>query len=223
MVLASSRFKQLENLQSNSFLSWYYHEAPNSESFAVARRTMTLGNLVSFVIFCVYPCMPPRLLPESWGFYDTVRQGHAESIWVDSKSVNQFAAMPSLHFTYAFCIGSTMIYHSEIGRWFTGRATRKAIQSQIFYALLACIYTILVLVVIIATANHYWLDAVMAIISITGCFYFNRVLLLLLPLEFCVCWALRISKPVPNIGNRTGDTKEEDFHSYRLVPDENIA
>ncbi|KAJ6134700.1 hypothetical protein N7523_001022 [Penicillium sp. IBT 18751x] len=205
------------------FLSWYYHEAPNSEVFAVARRTMTLGNFVAFATFCVYPCMPPRLLPESWGFYDTVRQEHAESVWVDSKSVNQFAAMPSLHFTYAFCIASVVLYHSEISRWFTGRPPRKALRSQIFYVLFAFIYSTLVLSVIIATANHYWLDAVMAIFSVIICFFFNRVLLLLLPLEYCVCWALRLSKPVPKIGKQSDDMKEEIPYFYGLVPNESIV
>jgi hypothetical protein len=184
---------------------------------------MTLGNFLSFATFCVYPCMPPRLLPESWGFYDTVRQEHAESVWVDSKSVNQFAAMPSLHFTYAFCIASVVLYHSEIGRWFTGRPSRKALRSQIFYVFFAFFYAILVLSVIVATANHYWLDAVMAMFSIIICFFFNRVLLLLLPLEYCVCWALRVSKPVPNIGKQTDDMKEEIPHSYGLVPIDMIA
>ncbi|KAJ5982714.1 hypothetical protein N7451_012814 [Penicillium sp. IBT 35674x] len=205
------------------FLGWYYHEAPNSETFASVRRTMTMGNLVAFVIFCLYPCMPPRLLPESWGFYDTVRQEHAESLWVDSKSVNQFAAMPSLHFTYAFCIGSTMLYHSETGRWITGKPVRKAIRSRIFYASLALVYSCLVLSVIVATANHYWLDAIVAMLSVTVCFCFNRILLLLLPLEFCVCWALRVTKPVPNIGKQMDDMRAEDLRSYRLISDGDIA
>ncbi|KAJ5899103.1 hypothetical protein N7495_003847 [Penicillium taxi] len=188
------------------FLSWYYYVAENHASFSVARRTMTLGNLAAFLIFCVYPCMPPRLLPKSYGFYDTVRQEHAESIWVGGESVNQFAAMPSLHFTYAFVIGCTFIYHSGILARLAGKPTKSNFVQFGFLAL-AVVYPALVLSVIIATANHYWLDAAVAVVTVTCCFRFNRLLCLLLPLEFGFCWVLRIAKPVPTTGDRVADTK----------------
>ncbi|KAJ5280831.1 hypothetical protein N7478_006203 [Penicillium angulare] len=200
------------------FLSWYYHEAPNSNIFAIARRTMTLGNFFAFAAFCVYPCMPPRLLPESYNFFDTVRQEHAESVWVGSKSVNQFAAMPSLHFTYAFVISSTFLYHSELLRRLRGKPTRKSTITQIIFATLAVLYSCLVLSVIVATANHYWLDAVMAMISVTVCFMINRVFLLLLPAEYFVCWALRLAKPLNNVGGNKNDDKGSLSPRYRTVP-----
>lgn len=163
---------------------------------------MTLGNFAAFLIFCFYPCMPPRLLPDSYGFYDTVRQEHAESVWVGGKSVNQFAAMPSLHFTYAFVIGCTFIYHSGLVHRLQGRPVRKSPFTQIFFIIMAVVYPLLVLSVIIATANHYWLDATVATFTVTICFLGNRVLLLLLPVEYCICWVLRLAKPVPTTGDR---------------------
>ncbi|KAF4211098.1 hypothetical protein CNMCM5878_003157 [Aspergillus fumigatiaffinis] len=184
------------------FLGWYYYAAENHNTFAVARRTMTLGNFAAFLIFCFYPCMPPRLLPDSYGFYDTVRQEHAESVWVGGKSVNQFAAMPSLHFTYAFVIGCTFIYHSGLVHRLQGRPVRKSPLTQIFFMVMAFVYPLLVLSVIIATANHYWLDATVATFTVTICFLGNRVLLLLLPVEYCICWALRLAKPIPTTGDR---------------------
>ncbi|KAJ5813651.1 uncharacterized protein N7503_000401 [Penicillium pulvis] len=184
------------------FLSWYYYAAKEHDSFAVARRTMTLGNFVAFLVFCVYPCMPPRLLPKSYGFYDTVRQGNAESVWVGGESVNQFAAMPSLHFTYAFVIGCTFLYHSGVVQRLFGKPTKKSCLTQISFLVLSILYPILVLSVIVATANHYWLDAVVAIFSVTLCFRFNRVLLLFLPVEYAICWALRLTKPVHTTGER---------------------
>lgn len=162
---------------------------------------MTLGNFVAFLVFCVYPCMPPRLLPKSYGFYDTVRQGNAESIWVGGESVNQFAAMPSLHFTYAFVIGCTFLYHSGVLQRLFGKPTAKSNLTQISFLVLAILYPILVLSVIVATANHYWLDAVVAIFSVTLCFRFNRVLLLFLPVEYALCWCLRLAKPVHTTGD----------------------
>ena len=162
---------------------------------------MTLGNFAAFITFCIYPCMPPRLLPKSYRFYDTVRQEHAESIWVSGKSVNQFAAMPSLHFTYAFFIGWTFIHHSGVLQILRGRKSNKPLATQIFFVVLAIVYPCIVLLVIVATANHYWLDAVCAMLTVTACFGGNRVLLMLLPVEFGICWALKISKPTPTTGD----------------------
>ncbi|KAJ5562103.1 hypothetical protein N7535_003439 [Penicillium sp. DV-2018c] len=184
------------------FLSWYYYVAKDHASFALARRTMTLGNLAAFLVFCVYPCMPPRLLPDSYGFYDTVRQGNAESIWVGGKSVNQFAAMPSLHFTYAFVIGCTFLHYSGVLQRLRGKPTQTSYLAQGAFLALAICYPILVLSVIVATANHYWLDAVVAIFTVTLSYYGNRVLILLLPLEYALCWCLRLAKPVPTTGDR---------------------
>ena len=55
---------------------------------------MTLCNWLAFFIFAFYPCMPPRLLPEEFGFVDTVRRDNAQSVWMRGKYVNSLAAMP---------------------------------------------------------------------------------------------------------------------------------
>jgi hypothetical protein len=193
---------------SYSFLSWYYYAAPNHETFAVARRTMTLSNFVGFVIFCLYPCMPPRLLPESFGFKDTVRQEHAESVWVGGNNVNQLAAMPSLHFTYAFVIGSTFFYHSGLLQRLRGKRSPEARRSTLkttTFVLAAFLYPLLVLTVIVATANHYYLDACVATLIVLVSFLSNRIWLALLPAEQLLCWVLRLKKPVPT----TGDSSDE--------------
>lgn len=165
---------------------------------------MTLGNLAAFLVFCVYPCMPPRLLPESYGFYDTVRQGNAESVWVGGKSVNQFAAMPSLHFTYAFVIGGTFLHYSGVLQRIRGQSPSKSKMTEIGFLALSIFYPMLVLSVIVATANHYWLDAVAAVFTVTLCYRCNRILLLLLPIEHALCWVLRLAKPIPTTGDRGG-------------------
>jgi len=62
----------------------------------------------------------------------------------------------------------------------------------------------MVLGTIVATANHYWLDALMATIVATLAFLCNRILLILVPLEDYLMWVLRLEKPVPSTG--------ESFH-----------
>lgn len=188
------------------FIAWYYYVAPNHPTFATARRTLTLTNIFAFITFTFYPCMPPRLLPKEYGFLDTVRHDNAQSIWMRGKVVNSLAAMPSMHFGYAFVIGCTMIYHSGIFRKTLQKGeVRKSALWKFWYLCLAVGYPALVLVAIVSTANHYWLDAMMAIIVACLAFACNRVFLVLLPVEDLLLWCLRAEKPIPSTG--------EHFHA----------
>lgn len=167
---------------------------------------MTLANFVAFFVFCFYPCMPPRLLPESFHFHDTVRQGNAESVWAGGKNVNQLAAMPSLHFTYAFIVGCTFLYHSGalqlLSRGGGHGKLRKPIWATMVSVVAGVGYPLLVLTVIVATANHYFLDALVATLTVALSFYCNRVWEVLLPAEDVLLYVLRLEKPVPTTGDR---------------------
>ena len=195
-----------------AFLSWYYYVAPNHESFATVRRTMTMGNFAAFITFCFWPCMPPRLLPESFKFHDTVRQEHAESVWVGGKNVNQLAAMPSLHFTYAFSIGCTFLWHSGMIHRLIGdrtlslrerrRRRSRLVWTDFLLVSLAILYPTLVVSVIVATANHYWMDATVAMFTTALAFLCNRAWNVLLPFEDLLLWAWRLEKPIPTTGDR---------------------
>jgi hypothetical protein len=67
------------------------------------RRTMAMCNLLAFIVFTFWPCMPPRLLsaPEydgpdaleakSFGFVDTVHGVDGDSsVWTSNKFCNQY-------------------------------------------------------------------------------------------------------------------------------------
>lgn len=108
-----------------AFLVWLYHYAitrnsinePQFTKFRVngntslkgpllyeaRRRTLAACNLLAFVVFTLWPCMPPRLLsdpavegPEgelarSYGFVDTVHGANgAGSVWTDNRFCNQY-------------------------------------------------------------------------------------------------------------------------------------
>ncbi|KAJ4322869.1 hypothetical protein N0V84_004633 [Fusarium piperis] len=186
-----------------SFLAWYYYAAPTHAQFAAARRMMSLTNIVSFCVFTTYPCMPPRLLPEEYGFFDTVRHEDAESIYATNQFFNQLAAFPSLHFGYSFCIGTVLMYHSGIfRRRLAPREKRMSKAWQIFFAVLSIVYPCFVLTIIVATANHYWLDALAATGVVAISWLCNRYLLYLLPLEDVFLWCVKLEKPVPTTANR---------------------
>ena len=96
------------------------------------------------VIYLLYPLAPPRFLP-GFGMTDTVRQMGLDP-YSSSKSAlvyNRYAAMPSLHYTWALLV---MVACFQF-RWPWSRVFGAAFQA-------------LMLVAIVATANHYLADAV---------------------------------------------------------------
>ncbi|KAK1837701.1 integral membrane protein [Colletotrichum chrysophilum] len=151
------------------------------------RRTMAICNLLAFVIFTLWPCMPPRLLSDpnyngedaseakSFGFVDTV---HSKS-----------AAMPSLHFVYSLLVGLTV-----------ATLPLPSIRSRPWkrFAIVAVgmSYPALILTAIVATANHFVLDAVAGAIVCGIAWNANGVLLNLLVVEDYFLRLVRIHKPV---------------------------
>ncbi|KAK8201385.1 hypothetical protein M8818_005896 [Zalaria obscura] len=185
------------------FIAWYYALAPSHPTFATVRRTMTLTNFFAFIIFIFYPCMPPRLLPKEYGFLDTVRHDDAQSVWMSGKYVNSLAAMPSMHFGYAFCIGCTLLYHSGIFRTKLEKGERrKNLFWKTFYLVLGLAYPTLILTTIVATANHYFMDAFVAFCLVVVAFFCNKIFYVFLPLEDWFLWLLRAEKPIPSTGER---------------------
>ncbi|KAF2260701.1 hypothetical protein CC78DRAFT_584478 [Lojkania enalia] len=185
------------------FICWYYYVAPSFKTFATARRTMTLTNFCAFMTFILYPCMPPRLLPHEYGFLDTVRHDDAQSVWMSGKYVNTLAAMPSMHFGYAFCIGLTLIYHSGIfRRTLEAGEAKKSTFWKIFYLGFGIAYPSFILTVIVATANHYFMDAMVATCFVFLSFACNKVFYVFIPLEDLLLYLIRAEKPVPTTGDR---------------------
>ena len=147
--------------------------------------------------------MPPRLLPPEYGFLDTVRRDNAASIFMSGNYVNSLAAMPSMHFGYAFVIGCTIVYHGGIFRRTLEKGeVRKTWGWKALYSFVGLGYPSMILVTIVATANHYWMDALMATVVATLAYLCNGVFLVLLPLEDLLLWALRLEKPIPSTGER---------------------
>jgi hypothetical protein len=164
---------------------------------------MTLTNLFAFIIFIFYPCMPPRLLPPEYGFLDSVGHNNGQSVWMKGKYVNSLAAMPSMHFGYSFCIGCTMIYHSGMFRkTLEPGEQRKSRTWSLFYVLFGIAYPSWILITIIATANHYYLDAFVAFFVVILAYACNWIFLVFLPLEDLLLWCLRLEKPLPSTGDR---------------------
>ncbi|KAG6038591.1 hypothetical protein E4U41_004013 [Claviceps citrina] len=219
-----------------SFLAYYYATASSHARFCTVRRTMTLTNFLAFAIFILVPTMPPRLLPKEFGFVDSVSLEDAESVWMGGDFVNLLAAMPSMHFGYAFCIGCTFVAESGVVRglfsWLetmTIRPTRieqeeededgdgdgdgdgdedekkpveqrrGALARAVMFAY-GVWYPAWMLLTIVSTANHYFLDALAAVFVVLAGYMSNRVLCVFLPVEDYLLWMLRLEKPIPTTG-----------------------
>jgi len=124
---------------------WLYVRHP--AGYRRFRNVMVVITVVGMSVHLLFPLAPPRMLPR-FGFVDTARIFGPASYGAGSPYkgfANQFAAMPSLHFGWALVIAWVAIMISS-SRW--------------RYLVLA--HPVLTLAAIVLTANHYWLDAVVA-------------------------------------------------------------
>ena len=97
--------------------------------------------------------------------------------------------MPSLHFGYALLIGLTIATLPIPG-------LRPTSWKRVVVVLLGMSYPAILLAAIVATANHFVLDAVAGALVCAVAWNANGVLLNLLVLEDYFLWAVRIHKPV---------------------------
>jgi len=107
-------------------------------------------------IFFLYPCAPPRLLPASYGFVDTLKEISGIDFYTNVKRIyppNPYAAIPSMHVGYTFIVG--FILWRVLNRKFS------------FVFLL---YPLTMWFTTIATGNHYIVDGLFGISCI--CFGF---------------------------------------------------
>ncbi|MGW0824653.1 phosphatase PAP2 family protein [Streptomyces sp. NPDC002845] len=125
-------------------LVWLYRSHPGR--YAAARLALFATTAVALVGYYFYPLAPPRLMTNE-NFIDTVvvHQTWGSMASGDLKNMsNQYAAMPSMHIGWALWCGLTIC----------------ALVSVPWVRVLALLYPAATLVVIVATANHFWLDAV---------------------------------------------------------------
>ena len=108
-------------------------------------------NLYALVGFAFYPLAPPRFLP---GSIDTIASygiwGQAGKAANADGASNPFAAMPSMHIGWStWC---ALVIATIATRWWV--------------KLLGIAYPLLTLLVVLATANHYLLDALGGLIAL---------------------------------------------------------
>lgn len=111
-----------------------------------ARAALGFATLFALVGFWLYPLAPPRLMP-GLGFIDTVHgvQDFSQPDYGTLTALtNQYAAMPSLHFGWSLWCGLVIAILAP--KWWM-----KA---------LGLLHPLFTVSAIVATANHWVLDAV---------------------------------------------------------------
>lgn len=124
-------------------LVWLFRYHPGR--YAATRMVLFATTGLALIGFYFYPLAPPRLM-SGGGFIDTVVVHHT---WGSTASgdmanmSNQYAAMPSMHVGWSLWVGLTVAFLTR----------------HLWLRILAMAYPAVTLVVIVATANHFWMDA----------------------------------------------------------------
>ncbi|WSC48709.1 phosphatase PAP2 family protein [Streptomyces sp. NBC_01762] len=125
------------------FLAWLYWRRPMH--YVWSRRILAVLTGAALALHLLFPLAPPRMLAAA-GLVDT-GQVYGPTVYGDTPAAdsmaNQFAAMPSLHFGWALMVAVGLIVATR-SRW----------------RWLWLLHPLVTLLVIVGTANHYWLDSI---------------------------------------------------------------
>lgn len=126
-------------------LLWLHKHRP--AVFAFVRTTLLLASGISLVGFLAFPTAPPRLA--GIGIADTLSNANIDlNHGLISSLYNPYAAVPSMHIGYALIVAGSLTAY--------GRG--------LFVRALGAVYPIIVLFVVVATGNHFFIDAAAGVI-----------------------------------------------------------
>ncbi len=137
-----------------AFLIWMFLRRP--EHYLWIRRIMIMLTGAALLGHVAFPLAPPRMEP-SLGFIDTGAAFGPDVYGASGAAdiANQFAAMPSLHIGWAVLVALGLIAATTTRwRW------------------LWLAHPLFTTLVVVGTANHWWLDGVISLILICGAFVF---------------------------------------------------
>ncbi|HEY7007342.1 MAG TPA: phosphatase PAP2 family protein [Jatrophihabitantaceae bacterium] len=111
-------------------------------------RTILAWTTFFCLLIQLVPVAPPRMLP---GFVDTAA-AYGQSVYANGLAADQLSAMPSVHVAWAVIIGSYVWTISTSRFRWIGPA-----------------HMVITILVVVATANHWWLDGIVATLVLVAC------------------------------------------------------
>lgn len=141
------------------FVVWLLFRHPGW--YRTTRTWLITVTLAGLLIHVTYPLAPPRMM-RGLGFVDTLRERGLNLYSADPTNsfANQFAAMPSLHFGWAVIVACVFV------------SVKRTRTSALVVA-----HPVITLLAIVATANHYWIDAIIALMLVVGAYLLTVVIL----------------------------------------------
>jgi len=146
-LLISDYYDNAHFIVTLGLLAWVWWR--RADIYRPLRNTLVLVNVIAFAVFWLYPVAPPRMLP---GFSDVVASSGAFGSWHSgalASHANQLAAMPSLHIAWAV--------------WCTLAVWRVC--ERRWVRVLAVLYPCLTTFAVLATGNHFTLDALAGLVT----------------------------------------------------------
>lgn len=113
------------------------------EEYKLARNAFLISGAIGLLIYGTLPVAPPRFMP-AWGFIDTVAfHESTQQVSLPPFLVNEYAAMPSLHFGWNLLVGIAIVRNAS--------GPLRA---------LGVIMPTLMFLSIVITGNHYIMDGI---------------------------------------------------------------
>lgn len=146
-VPATYWYATLHYLLTPAVLVWTYRRHP--ASYRRVRDTLLIATAIGLVMYLLIPTAPPRLMAD--GYLDTMAMYQHVGWWGGDASAprgmaavtNELAAMPSLHVGWAVWVAWVFRHAGVRRRW----------------EVLAQQYAVVTTLVVLATGNHWLLDA----------------------------------------------------------------
>ncbi len=124
----------------------------HNKNFYFVRNMFMIAMAIALIGYTAFPTAPPRFFPE-WGFIDSVADVTGVKVDSGNHSVsaitNLYAAVPSMHVAFALMIG-----------WSLARLVKHSIARVAWF-----LYPFLMTFVIVVTANHFLVDAVLGALT----------------------------------------------------------
>jgi membrane-associated phospholipid phosphatase len=156
MVLSSYLYVNAQTTVTVAALVYLYLR--HNRNFYFVRNMFMVAMAIALLGYVVFPTAPPRFLPE-WGFSDSVADLTGVHVSHTSAAmtalVNPYAAVPSMHVAFALMIG-----------WPLARLVRWRVVSVLWL-----LYPFLMAFVIVVTANHFIIDAVLGALTAAASAY----------------------------------------------------
>jgi len=185
------------------FLVWLF--ALHRDRYPRLRNTVAAVTGICLLLHFI-PVAPPRMYPEL-GFVDAAR-AYGQSVYgpVGQGISNQVSALPSLHAAWAFIVAlGVLTVSTSRWRWW----------------ILA--HPVLTMLVIVATANHWWLDGIAAgavllvVVALQSWLASHRS-----PADAAPRSAARLLRTSGNDARRNDDSGRQEIEASEGEPEESV-